>query len=221
MTNLKILITGNPDKDIAREIVNLYPDAHTVSRSSNSTYQMDLTIDDNIFELAKLSKGYDVVINSALIPNFGQTRILQSLWTEWKVEKHEGHLISFGSAVDYFYRPDNRLYPIEKRALRDLNRSLSKHVNWYNSKIRCTYFSFGGVDTEKTLNQWGHFSHFDTVEIAKYTKWIIESPATTNIDELHITPIQSQTKEELKKLNKNNPIKWESGDTRSFLVSDE
>ena len=221
MTSFKILITGNPEKDIAKEIVKIYPTAHTVSRSANSTYQMDLTVDDNIFKLAKLSKEYDIVINSALIPNFGQTRILQSIWTEWKVEKHQGHIISFGSAVDYFYRPDNRLYPIEKRALKDLNRSLSKHVNWHNSKIKCTYFSFGGVSTEKTCEQWGHFSHFDPIEIANYTKWIIDSPNTTNIDELHITPIQTTTKEDLKKLNKNAPIKWESGDTRSFLITSE
>jgi NAD(P)-dependent dehydrogenase (short-subunit alcohol dehydrogenase family) len=151
--------------------------------NGNIIFHGNLTIDTNVFELAKISKDYDIVINSALIPNFGQTRILQAVWTEWKVEKHKGHIISFGSAVDYFYRPDNRLYPIEKRALRDLNRSLSKHVNWYNSHIRCTYFSFGGVSTEKTLTQWGHFSHFEITEIANYTKWIIESPVTTNIDE--------------------------------------
>jgi hypothetical protein len=216
-----ILITGNPEKDIAQEIVNIYPEAHTVSRSYNATYQMDLTVDDNIFKLAKISTGYDIVINSALIPNFGQTRILQSIWTEWKVQKHKGHIISFGSAVDYFYRPDNRLYPIEKRSLKDLNRSLSKHGNWHDSKIRCTYFSFGGVSTEKTCAQWGHFVHFSPADIANYTKWIIESPATSNIDELHVTPIQPAPKEEMKKLSTNAPVKWESGDTRSFLITSE
>lgn len=216
----KILITGNPTKEITAALLVLYPDAHTVSRSDSATYKLDLS-SNIISELAKISLDYDIFINCSLVPNFGQTRILQAVWTEWKINSKPGHIISFGSAVDYYYRPDNRLYPIEKRSLRDLNRSLSKHATWHNSKIKCTYFSFGGVDTEKTLLQWGHYLHFTTTEIAQYTKWIIDSPSTVNIDELHMTPIQPLAKEEMLKNNINSPIVWTSGDTRSFLITKE
>ncbi len=218
---MKILITGNPQKDIAKEITKLFETIHTVSRSSVSTYQLDLSKNCNQDNLAKITKEYDVFINSALIPNFGQTQILQKVWTEWKDSQKSGHIISFGSAVDYYYRPDNRLYPVEKRALRDLNRSLSKHCTWFDSKIRCTYFSFGGVATDKTKSQWGHFKHFNTKQIADYVKWIINSPADCNLDELHITPIQPKTKKDMKKNEIKNKQKWESGDPRIFLINEE
>ena len=216
-----ILMTGNPNKAIAKSIKEIYPSASFVSRSEESTYQLDLSDHDNIQRLAKISLNYDVFINSALIPNFGQTLILQAVWTEWKSNNKSGHIISYGSAVDYYFRPDNRLYPIEKRSLRDLNRSLTKHVNWFDSKIRCTYLSFGGVATDKTMRQWSHYKHLDTYEIAEYTKWIIESPDHVNVDEVHITPIQPMTKKEMRKKDTNQPVKWESGDVRSYLIAEE
>lgn len=218
---MKVLITGNPKTNITSAIVNLIPNVDTVSRSVESTHQLDLSIIDNIKRLAKISLDYDVFINCALIPNFGQTQILQHVWTEWKDSGKSGHIISFGSAVDYYFRPDNRLYPVEKRALRDLNRSLSKHATWFDSKIRCTYFSFGGVGTEKTKNQWGHYEHMPVESIAEYTKWIIDSPPTVNIDEVHITPIQPKTKKEMKKSDTKAKIVWDSGDERVFLINEE
>ena len=218
---MKILTTGNPHKDIVSKLIKTMSNVDTVSRSSSSTYSFDLTKQDNIKNLAQTSLDYDVFINSALIPNFGQTQILQQVWTEWKSQNKSGHIISFGSAVDYYYRPDNRLYPVEKRALRDLNRSLAKHCTWFDSKIRCTYFSFGGVATEKTQHQWGHYQHFDMQEIANYVKWIIESPRDTNIDELHITPIQPETKKKMKQKEKSVSQKWDSGDSRIYLINEE
>ena len=219
---MKILITGNPSKDITKSIAGLYDDIHTVSRSSISTYELDLSIDENITKLAKISLNYDIFINCALIPNFGQTKILQSVWTEWKSSNKSGTIINFGSAVDYYFRPDNRLYPIEKRSLRDLSCSLSKHVNWFNSKIKCTYFSFGGVSTEKTIRQWSHYDHFSPDEIATYVKWIIDSPAHANIDEIHVTPIQPESKKEMKKNIKSDvKMEWTSGDSRTYLINEE
>lgn len=218
---MKILITGNSQTNITKEISKIYPDIHTVSRSANSTYSLDLTIKENVFSLAKLSTNYDVFINCALIPDFGQTKILQAVWTEWKSINKPGLIINFGSAVDYYYRPDNRLYPIEKRSLRDLNRSLSKHVCWFDSKIRTTYFSFGGVATDKTEKQWGHFFHFSPKQIAEHVQWLINSPSNANIDELHITPIQPKTKKEMKKDIGNVKISWDSGDERIFLINEE
>lgn len=218
---MKILITGNPDNDICSCIVKSIGNVDTVSRSPNSTFSLDLGDVSNLNLLAEISLGYNVVINSALIPNFGQTQILQHIWTEWKSKEKSGHIISFGSAVDYYYRPDNRLYPVEKRALRDLNRSLAKHCTWFDSQIRCTYFSFGGVATEKTQRQWGHYQHFDMQEIADYVKWIVESPSSMNIDELHITPIQPETKKKMKLKEKSVQQKWESGDSRIYLINEE
>lgn len=219
---MSILITGNPTKDITKALCEMFAYTSTVSRSPEATYQMDLAVDANVFELAKISLDYDIFINCALIPNFGQTRILQAVWTEWKQNNKPGHIISFGSSVDYQYRPDNRLYPVEKRALRDLNRSLAMHAAWYDSKIRCTYFSFGGVDTDKTMRQWGHFDHHTTNQIAEYVRWIVdELPDTVNLDELHMTPIQPKTKKEMKRNSTGAPVVWESGDPRSFLIVED
>jgi short-subunit dehydrogenase len=219
---MNILITGNPKENITQSLKEIYPNMHTVSRSSVSDYSLDLSVKENVEKLAKISVDYDVFINCALIPDFGQTQILQHVWTEWKSQGKSGHIISFGSAVDYYFRPDNRLYPVEKRALKDLNRSLSKHVAWYDSKIRCTYFSFGGVSTEKTKLQWNHYKHFSVNEIVEYVKFIIDVPDTFNIDEMHITPIQPLTKKEMKRLKSPNMIqKWNSGDERIYLINEE
>jgi len=218
---MNILLTGNPVKNIASKICATLDNVDTVSRSKESDFQIDLDTAQGMKELVECSLDYDVFINSSLTPNFGQTQILQQVWTEWKSQNKAGHIISFGSAVDYYYRPDNRLYPVEKRALRDLNRSLAKHCTWFDSKIKCTYFSFGGVNTEKTQNQWGHYHHFDMQEIADYVKWIIASPGYTNIDELHITPIQPETKKKMKQKEKTVYQKWDSGDSRIFLQNEE
>jgi NAD(P)-dependent dehydrogenase (short-subunit alcohol dehydrogenase family) len=218
----KILVTGNPTKDIASALKTKYPNAVFVSRGIDSDLQMDLTFEANQRKLAELSVEYDVFINAALLRDFGQVRLLQQVWTEWKANNKSGHIISFGSAVDYFYRADNRLYAVEKRALRDLNRSLAKHCVWYDSKIKCTYLSFGGVATEKTARQWGHYNHFSIYEIANYVEWILSSPSQHNIDELHITPIQPETKSKMKeKEDKTVEHKWESGDERTYLISDD
>jgi len=220
---MKILVTGNPTTAIAKGIVDKFGPkvVDTVSRSSVSTYMLDLTLTENIKVLSKISLNYDIFINSALVPNFGQTKILQAVWTEWKDTNKSGHIINFGSSVDYYFRPDNRLYPVEKRSLRDLNRSLTKHVTWFDSKIQCTYFSFGGVNTAKTLRQWSHYKHHDVTQITNYLEWIIKSPYDLNIDEVHITPIQPQTKKEMKKLETNVDIIWTSGDKRIFLKNEE
>jgi len=218
---MRILITGNPTREITKAILDLYPDADTVSRSPEATYQMDLTITENVQKLAKISLDYDVFINSALVPDFGQTRILQAVWTEWRATNKSGSIISFGSSVDYYFRPDNRMYPVEKRALHDMNRSLSKHVTWFDSKIRCTYLAFGGVNTEKTMRQWGHYQHLTMQEIAEYVQWVINAPPHVNVDELHVTPIQPKTKREMKKSQTGAPIVWSSGDDRVFLINEE
>lgn len=211
---MKILMTGNPEENIAKAIKEEYPETHFVSRSENSNYQMDLCNDSNIEKLSKISLNYDVFINSSLLKNFYQTIILQHVWTEWRSVNKSGHIISFGSSADYWIRADNKLYGIEKRSLRDLNRSLSLHVQWYDSKIKTTYFAFGGVNTPNSEKQWPAFSKHTTTEIANNVKWIIESPININIDELHITPIQPKHKKDLKN---NTEIKFASGHNKIFL----
>ena len=62
---MKILLTGNPKKNIAKAICELYPTAHTISRSDDATYTLDLLTSENLKKVAKISMNYDVFINSS------------------------------------------------------------------------------------------------------------------------------------------------------------
>lgn len=207
---MNILITGNPSYGVASGLAELYPDAVFCSR--NSDIQMDLTVAECQDELAEHSLEYDVFINNALLNDFDQCSILQKVWTCWKENGHTGHIINCGSAVDYMVRPDNRLYSIGKKALRDLSRNLSLHAAWECSGIRCTYISFGGVSTEKTLSIWPHFHHMTVHECAANIKYVIDCPKHINMDELHFTPVQPYPKEEMKRRYKENGNKIPSFD---------
>lgn len=212
---MKILMTGNPNENIAQGMKKTTIDEiDFVSRFNG----YDLNLEEDVQQLVDKSVDYDVFINSSLLKNFAQTVILQKVWTEWRARNKSGHIISLGSSADYFHRADNKLYPIEKRALRDLNRSLSLHCTWHDSKIRTTYLSVGGVETPKTVEQWPWLTVHSIEQICDYIFWIIASPNTINIDELHITPIQLM---ERSKLTENNPKrlippKFESGDSRVY-----
>lgn len=209
-------MTGNPSENIAKSIKELFSDIQIdfVSRSTTSTFQLDLCNEENVKQLGVISLDYDIFINSSLLKNFYQTIILQYVWTEWRANNKSGHIISFGSSADYWIRADNKLYGVEKRSLRDLNRNLSLHVQWYNSKIKTTYFAFGGVNTPKSQKQWPAFSKHTTEEIASYVKWLVDSPPNINIDEIHITPIQEKHKREL--VN-NTKVEFDSGHNKLFL----
>lgn len=211
---MKILMTGNPTENIAKAAKSLFDDIDFVSRSTQSTFQLDLYKETNISKLAAISMKYDVFVNSSILKNFAQTMILQYVWSEWRDNNKSGHIVNFGSSADYWIRADNKLYGVEKRSLRDLNRSLSLHAQWYDSKIRTTYFSFGGVNTPKSNEQWPAFAKHSSEEIVQYLKWIIESPNHVNVDELHITPIQPVHKKFLK--NKTT-IAFDSGHPKIFI----
>ena len=214
----KILMTGNPNENIAAGMKSLFQDdINFVSRANG----YNLINDTDIQKLVDLSKNYEIFINSSLLKNFAQTTILQRVWTEWKASNKSGTIINFGSSADYFHRADNKLYAVEKRALRDLCKNLSLHCTWHDSKIKVVYFAFGGVDTPKTKEQWPHFTVHSVQEICETVKWILDAPETMNIDELHITPIQPLPKQELKKLNTNiKQPNFDSGDNRTFLIDD-
>lgn len=198
---MKILMTGNPDYGVASGVARIYPSATFISRSTEIA--MDLTIPDNQQRLADLSLGYDCFINNSLLADFAQCHILQRVWTTWKENGHHGLIINCGSAVDYLVRPDNRLYGIGKKSLRDLSRNLSLYTTWENSGIRCSYVSFGGVETPKTLSIWPHFTHMSVDDCAQFISWVIQAPPHLNIDELHFTPIQPASKTEMKQRHKN------------------
>ena len=210
-------MTGNKSENIARGAFNMLSWEHDMTFASRET-GYDLYKEEDIQRLVDESVNYDVFINSSLLKDFAQTILLQRVWTEWKSNQKEGQIISIGSSADYFQRADNKLYPIEKRALRDLSKSLSLHCTWHDSKIKISYFAIGGVDTPKTRDQWPHIQVHSIEQICKMIKWILDAPLTMNIDELHITPIQLLDKGKLAKTNpkRNVPPKFESGDGRVY-----
>lgn len=209
-----ILCTGHPDKRLASGIAKEFGNkVDFVSRSTPKS--LNLADRREQKKLAELSLQYDVFINNSFVDDFSQVFIAKEVWTIWKTNKKRGHIINVGSSVEDLVRPDNRLYSIGKKALRDYSKNLYLYSIWHDSGIKCTHISFGGIKTDKTLSIWPHFSHLDIEYCAKKLKEVIDTPWDINIDRVQISPIQKKDKKILKRENPHPAL--QEGE---FLVSE-
>ena len=194
---MKVLMTGNPTEGLAKAFATLKPE--TVFQSRNFGLCIDLSSSDRHAELAELSLSFDVFINNSYISHFTQLELCRKVWTLWKSKGKVGSIFNIGSAVRDLVRPDNRFYPTSKRALEDYSRQLHLYSVWGNSKIRVGCINFGGIATEMTLSKWPHFSHMDPTFCAEVLLWATNIPPGCNLDLLQVSPVQANTREQLRK----------------------
>jgi short-subunit dehydrogenase len=211
---LKIIMTGNPNYGLAKALSQQIPGVSYHSRQCGIS--SDLSLEEAQNKFAELSLDYDVFINNSYISHFAQVHLARKVWTLWKQKKKSGSIINVGSTVRDLLRPDNRFYPISKRALEDYSRQLYLHSIWGDSKIRVACINFGGIATQGTLKKWPHFHHMDVEYCAKILTWVLTVPEGVNLDLLQVSPIQPKSKREMKRQENQSS----SNSPSDYLIAD-
>ena len=180
---MNILISGNPSYGLAASLKNYYPDATFISRTNG----YDLTSREGIVKLEELITQFDVFINCSALWKFNQTIVLDAVYKNCILKKHNMQIICIGSTTDRVKKAMSWLYNAEKKALRDYCNSLSMLGVWQGGP-RVSLISFGSLSNV----QYKHPERkcLEISRAASYVKWLIEQPADININEISIEPLQ-------------------------------
>ena len=178
-----MIITGNKNFGLAKELSILYPDATFVSR--NSGY--DLTKSEDQLRLSELVLTTDIFVNNSALWKFNQTVLLDLIYKKCIEKNHNLHIICVGSTTDRVKNGKVWLYNAEKKALRDYCNSIGISSVW-DVGPKITYISFGTLSN----NQHKHLNRkcISISTAASYIKWIIEQPKNISINEISVDPMQ-------------------------------
>ena len=179
----KILISGNADFGVAKELEKLYPQANFASRKTG----FDLTTADGQNLFANMAQHHDIIIINSALWKFNQTILLDTVYKKL-VEKNKcPRIICVGSTTDRVKNGKAWLYNAEKKALRDYSNTLAIGGVW-SDKPKVTYISFGTLSN----NQEKHPDRkcMSVKRAAEYIKWVIDQPQDININEISIDRIQ-------------------------------
>lgn len=179
----KILISGNKNKGIAKELFALYPDATFCSRETG----YDLVTKEGRERFANEALNYNIIILNSALWQFQQTVLLDTVYRALVSAEKIAHIVCIGSTTDRVKNGKAWLYNAEKKALRDYSNTLSISGVWSNTP-KVSYISFGTLSN----NQDKHPERkcLDINEAAFYIKWLIEQPEYVNINEISIDPMQ-------------------------------
>ncbi len=101
-------------------------------------------------------------------------------------------MIHIGSTADTGHRPGAWLYPVEKAALKTLNRNLTYSAIG-NGRIRSTLLTTGYISTPKVEDKHPDKLKLNPYYIVDTIEWILRQPEGVNINELSLDPIQAKT----------------------------
>lgn len=182
---MKVLISGNKEFGIAKELNIIYPNANFASRATG----FDLTTSEGHLLFSKMSQHHDVVIINSALWKFNQTVLLDTVYKTCQTNNYQPHIIVIGSTTDRVNNGKTWLYNAEKKALRDYANTCAINSVWSNSP-KVSYISFGTL----TNNQEKHPDRkcLDISEAAEYIKWLINQPKYVNINEISIDPMQNE-----------------------------
>jgi NADP-dependent 3-hydroxy acid dehydrogenase YdfG len=181
--NKKILVAGNANYGLAKELYNLYPDATFMSRSTG----YDLTSAEGQAKASVLMLDCDIFINCSALWKFNQTVLLDKLY-KFAVENNKcPYIICIGSTTDRVKKGGAWLYNAEKKALRDYCNTLGIAGVW-EGKPKVTLISYGSLSnvSEKHPTR----TCLDITVAASYIKWLIDQPNYICINEISIDPLQ-------------------------------
>lgn len=179
----KILIAGNKEFGLAKELYRLYPDAEFLSRSTG----YDLTASRDQLRCAERVLEFDIFINCSALWKFNQTVLLDAVYKKCVESKHHPYIICIGSTTDRVKKGGAWLYNAEKKALRDYCNTLGMNGVWsFAPKI--TLVSFGSLSNVQTKHP--DRTCLDIDRAATYIKWLIDQPTDICINEISIDPLQ-------------------------------
>jgi len=180
----KILISGNSNFGLAKELKKIYIDANFASRASG----FDLTTTSGQELFAKLAQHHDVVVINSALWKFNQTVLLDTVYKKLIEVKKPTRIICVGSTTDRVKNGKAWLYNAEKKALRDYSNTLAISGVWNSDAPKVSYISFGTL----TNNQEKHPDRkcLNIGKAAEYIKWLIDQPSDININEISIDRMQ-------------------------------
>lgn len=182
---MKILISGNNKKGLAKELYKLYPNATFCSRET----KFDLTTKSHQEQFANLSLEHDIIIINAALWKFNQAILLDVVYKTCQDNKHYPHIIVIGSTTDRVKNGKTWLYNAEKKALRDYANTCAINSVW-GLGPKVSYISFGTLSNNKEKHP--DRKCLDINEAAEYIKWLTDLPKYVNINEISIDPMQGE-----------------------------
>ena len=187
---MKILITGNPKKDLCQEVVSLLQqkghECHCVSRATGHDFEKDTG--GTIKKIVELSESCDVFINLYANYFFNATIMAHKVYNNWITKNmNDKRMINVGSTTDRVRKAKNNLYHYEKLILRDWSAGLALMGVW-DGGPRVSHISFGTLDNR--AEKHGDRKCLSIKKAAEYLCWILDQPKDININELCVDPIQ-------------------------------
>lgn len=180
---MKILIAGNKDYGLAKEISKKNDDCEFCSRSSG----YDLFSAESINDFCNRAIDYKKIVLCSALYNFQQTVLLDQLYQKCVDSNHKPHIITIGSTTDRFSTGKPWIYNAEKKALRDYSSTLAMGGVW-RDRPKITYVSFGTLSNNKDKHP--DRKCLDISVAAEYVLWILKQPSNLAINEISIDPMQ-------------------------------
>jgi len=181
-----IVITGNPEKGLASELVKLYPEALFVSRANG--YELCDPKGLKKFERIVKHNGTELIILNSALWRFQQTVLLDLVYRTCLTEGTTPHIISIGSTTDRVKKGGAWLYNAEKKALRDYSNTLGINGVWSENIPKVSYISFGTMSNNQEKHPERKCLPIETC--AQYIKWVADQPRELTINEISIDAMQ-------------------------------
>ena len=186
---MKILITGNRNKDLTKHLVPLLEsnsyEVDTVSRSNG----WDLGNTEVIPDFVKLLDEYDIFINMFANWRFNASLLTYYVFNDWQKKGYgKRRIVTVGSTTDRVRRAKTNLYHYEKLSLREMSNGLAMAGVWDEKSPLVTHISFGTMDNRSEQNPGRKTLNMD--KISENVLWVLQQPADMHVNELSIDPVQ-------------------------------
>jgi len=169
---MRVLVTGNPNKDsLAKGIKNSLDgyDVTFVSQSNGWSYTDQSTIADHCID-------YDIFINCS---KYFQLNTLDTVYRTWDSINKSSLIINVGSTSTFWnMTPVSRVWQ-EKRVLEEKSKQLSYRYVIGESVVRSTYIAFGRLGKQEWRDQGVKGIDLDIA--GGVIKNIIDLPVTYNM----------------------------------------
>lgn len=183
MLDKKIIVAGNSNYGLAKEIKKLFPLAFFCSRSTG----YDLTSQEGHKKIALEILNYDIFINCSALWKFNQVVLLDQVYKCCVEQNHMCHIICIGSTTDRVKKGGAWLYNAEKKALRDYTNTLGINGVWSHGP-KVSLISFGSLSNVQEKHPDRKCMPIDRA--ASYIEWIVNQPKDICINEVSIDPMQ-------------------------------
>lgn len=189
---MKVLMTGNRNKDLASEIVKVFESAGhpCMCLSRENGYDFQDNPHKTIHRVVEMAADYDLFINCYANYFFYQSTLTYKLFQDWREKKFKDkRIITIGSTTDRVQRGPMNLYHFEKRTLREMCSGLSMDRVWGTEAPFVSYISVGTLENKKEKHP--DRETLPLHKVAEYIFWLTQQPEGIHINELSLDPIQT------------------------------